>query len=130
MAPHATPQSDVSLNLALAVIASSTAPLLLLNGDLTVVAASKSFCRAFEIDPATAAGGPLAGLGSGEWNVPQLASLLTATASGYAEVDDYEIDLRRAGVADRRLVLNAQKLDYGNAEGIRLVVSVSDVTDA
>ncbi|MEJ0043247.1 MAG: sensor histidine kinase [Rhizomicrobium sp.] len=130
MAPHTTPHPDVSLNLALAVVASSTAPLLLLNGDLTLVAASKSFCRAFAIDPASVPGRPLHALGSGEWNVPQLTSLLTATASGYAEVDDYEIDLRRAGVGDRRLVLNAEKLDYGNADGIRLLVSVSDVTDA
>jgi two-component system, sensor histidine kinase PdtaS len=130
MAPHTTPHSDVSLNLALAVIASSTAPLLLLNGDLTLVAASKSFCRAFAIDPANVPGRPLRALGSGEWNVPQLISLLTATASGYAKVNDYEIDLRRVGVGDRRLVLNAQKLDYGNADSTRLLVSVSDVTDA
>jgi two-component sensor histidine kinase len=130
MAPHTTPHLDVSLNLALAVIASSTAPLLLLNGDLTLVAASKSFCRAFQISPANLSGRPLAALGSGEWNVPQLLSLLAATASGQAEVDEYEIDLRRAGVENRRLVLNAQKLDYGNADGVRLLVSVSDVTDA
>jgi len=34
------------------MIASSDAPLLLLDGDLSVVAASFSFCRAFHIDPA------------------------------------------------------------------------------
>jgi len=53
MAPHPVLHPDVALSLALAVIASSTAPLLLLNGDLTLVAASKSFCRAFGIDPAS-----------------------------------------------------------------------------
>ena len=57
-------------------------------------------------------------------------SLLEATASGYAAVDSYEIDLNREGREPRRLVLNAQKLDYGNGESIRLLVSVSDVTDA
>ncbi len=31
---------------------------------------------------------------------------------------------------NRRLVLNAQKLDYGNGESVRLLVAVSDVTDA
>ena len=55
MAPQSTLHPDVALNLALAVIASSTAPLLLLNGDLTLVAASNSFCKAFHIDPATVA---------------------------------------------------------------------------
>jgi two-component sensor histidine kinase len=131
MAPHSSASADLSLNLALAVIDSSTAPLLLLNGDdLTLIAASKSFCRAFQIDPATLPGLALRELGAGEWDLPQLISLLRATASGYAQVDGYEIDLRREGREDRRLVLNTQKLDYGNEESVRLLVSVSDVTDA
>ena len=131
MAPHSSISTDLSLNLALAVIDSSTAPLLLVNGDdLTLIAASKSFCRAFQINPATVTGLTLRELGDGEWDLPQLNSLLRATASGHAEVDGYEIDLRREGREDRRLVLNPQKLDYGNEESVRLLVSVSDVTDA
>ncbi len=131
MAPHATALTDISLNLALAVIASSAAPLLLLNGDdLTLIAASKSFCRAFQINPATVAGLTLRELGAGEWDLPQLTSLLRATASGHAEVDNYEIDLCREGHEDRRLVINPQKLDYGSEGNVRLLVSVSDVTEA
>jgi two-component system, sensor histidine kinase PdtaS len=130
MAPHALSHPDVALNLALAVIASSTAPLVLLNGDLRLVAASSSFCRAFKIDPAGLPGKALRELGAGEWNVPQLNSLLKATASGYAEIEGYEIDLCRAGQANRRLIINAQKLAYGNEENVRLLVAVLDVTDA
>jgi two-component sensor histidine kinase len=130
MAPQQTAHPDVALNLALAVIASSTAPLLLLNEDLTLIAASKSFCRAFQIEPASVANLPLRELGAGEWNVPQLTALLKATAAGYAEVEGYEIDLNRGGRESRRLVLNAQKLDYGSKESVRLLLSVSDVTDA
>jgi two-component sensor histidine kinase len=121
---------DVGLNLALAVIASSTAPLLLLDGDLTLIAASKSFCQAFQIDPSTVVGRPLRELGSGEWDIKQLISLLNTTASGHAKIESYEIDLRRKGREDRRLVLNAQKLDYGNEDSARLLLAVSDVTDA
>jgi two-component sensor histidine kinase len=130
MAPHPTTHTDVGLNLALAVIASSTAPLLLLDGDLTLIAASNSFCRNFQIDPSSVAGRPLRALGSGEWNLAQLMALLNATASGYARVESYEIDLRRKGREDRHLVLNAQKLDYGNDNSARLLLAVSDVTDA
>jgi len=127
---HAPP--DVALNLALAVIDSSTAPLLLLNGeDLTLIAASKSFCRVFQIDPASVPGHALRELGSGEWDAPQLVSLLKATASGIAEIESYEFDLRRDGRENRRLVLNARKLDYGEGEdNVRLLVAVSDVTEA
>jgi two-component sensor histidine kinase len=121
---------EAANGLALAVIASSNAPLVLLDGDLTVVAASTSFCRAFDIEPADAPGRPLLTLGDGEWDVPQLRSLLKATLSGQAAIDAYEMDLDRPGRQSRRLVLNAQKLDYPDADHIRLLLTVSDVTAA
>jgi len=83
-----------------------------------------------QIDPATVAGLSLRQLGAGEWDVPQVTSLLRATATGYAQVDSYETDLCREGHENRRLVLNAQKLDYGDGDHVRLLVSVLDVTDA
>ena len=128
MAPQVPPA--VALNLALAVVASSVAPLLLLDKDLMVVAASTSFCRTFQIAPEKAQGCQLAELGDGEWLVPQLSSLLKATAAGFAEVEGYEMDLVRPDRGDRHLVLNAKKLDYAGSEDVRLVLSVVDVTDA
>ena len=61
---------DGPLSLALAVVGSSTSPLVLLDGDLNVIAASTSFFTAFQIDPAGAEGEPFLGLGDGEWNCP------------------------------------------------------------
>jgi two-component sensor histidine kinase len=123
-------QHEGALSLALAVVASSNAPLLLLDGDLTVTAASASFCDAFQIDPATVSNRRVSDLGNGEWNVRQLSSLLKLTASGNASIHAYEIDLDREGQESRRLVLNAKKLDYADADQIRLLLSVSDVTEA
>ncbi|MDP2011935.1 MAG: histidine kinase dimerization/phosphoacceptor domain -containing protein [Phenylobacterium sp.] len=119
---------DSSLSLALAVVASSDSPLLLLDGDLRVIALSTSFLRAFGIDRDRAVGQPVTALGDGEWAVPQLISLLTATLSG-AVIESYEMDLRGPGGA-RALVLHAQNLDYGDADNPRLLLSVSDVTEA
>lgn len=123
-------EPEGGMNLALAVVASSNAPLLLLDGDLVVIAASESFCREFQIDPAQVSNGKLTDLGSGEWNSRRLSSLLQATATGSADIRAYEMDLTREGQEPRRLVLNAQKLQYGDTDGVRLLLSVSDVTDA
>lgn len=130
MAPHTPSNPDIALDLALAVIASSDAPLLLLNSALKIVAASRSFCRVFQIDPATIQGLSLTELGAGEWDIPQLSALLRATASGYAEVQDYEMDLKRENRGDRCLIVNAHKLDYTGGTDARLILAVSDVTDA
>ena len=119
----------MALGLALAVVASSTAPIVLLSGELTVIAVSRSFSRAFGIEPRGVEGRSLFELGDGEWNVPQLKNLLTLTATGDAEIDAYEMDLKGARGGDRRLVLSAQKLDYEDPGHVRLLLSVADVTD-
>lgn len=54
----------------LAVVMSSHEPLLFLSDDLRIIAASTSFCRAFEIDPASVAGRQLAELGQGSGQCP------------------------------------------------------------
>jgi two-component sensor histidine kinase len=122
--------SEAADSLAMAVIASSNAPVLLLDGDLRIIAASDSFRDTFDIDPDRTASRPLSELGKGEWAVPQLTSLLRATAAGSAEIASYEMDLVRAGKDNRRLVINARKLDYFDADNVRLVVSAADVTEA
>jgi two-component sensor histidine kinase len=122
--------SDTGASLAVALIESSQAPLLLLANDLTVIGASASFCAAFDIDPAGVAGTKLSALGSGEWSVPQLHSLLRATFAGAAAIEAYEMDLVREGKKTACLVLNAHKLDYSDEGPPRIVLAVSDITSA
>jgi two-component sensor histidine kinase len=114
----------------LAVIASSNEPLLFLAGDLTLIAASASFCRAFQINPENVPRSRLSDLGHGEWAAPQLISLLKATASGSANIEAYEIDLVRQGQPTRNLVLNASRLQGGDVGNVRLLMAVTDVTSA
>jgi two-component sensor histidine kinase len=121
-APHVEAAST------LAVIASSNEPLLFLGADLTVIAASASFCRVFQIDPTSVPGRQLSDFGAGEWALPQLSSLLRATASGSAQIEAYEIDLVRKGHGPRRLVLNARKLEDGDEVRVRLLLAITDVT--
>jgi two-component sensor histidine kinase len=114
----------------LAVVIASHEPLLYLSGDLKVIAASTSFCRAFGIDPATVSGKNLSRLGDGEWAMPELASLLKATASGGAAIEAYEINLERPDLEPRQLVANARTLDDGSTDHVRLLMAVNDVTEA
>ncbi|MCF2513973.1 PAS domain-containing protein [Sphingomonas sp. G124] len=122
--------ADTSPGLAMALVASSQAPLLLLDDDIAIVGASRSFCDAFGCDPDTVNGLALAKLGAGEWNAPQLHALLRATFSGAAAIDAYEMDLVREGQKPARLLLNALRLDYGDGEVPRVLLTVTDVTTA
>jgi two-component sensor histidine kinase len=117
-------------SLGMALVISSATPLLLLDADLVVKAASASFCSAFAIDPETVVGAELATLGAGEWAVPQLRSLLRATVAGSAAIQAYEFDLVRLGQTPHRLIVNANKLHYEGSDDIRIAVAILDVTDA
>jgi two-component sensor histidine kinase len=119
----------VTHNLALAILTSSAASALLLDEGLTVISASDSFYHAFALEPKAVKGHKLFDIGAGEWDVPQLRSLLAATLSGHTRIEAYEMDLK-GRAAPCRLVLNAQRLDYGEDEAIRMLLTITDVTEA
>ena len=121
--------SGIVDGLALALVTASSVPVLLLDAKLTVIAASSSFCQAFQIDPRNVPDHELSELGRGEWDTPSLRSLLRATSAGYAKVDAYEMDLKRKDREPRRLVLNAIKLETGDQRHVRLLLTISDITD-
>ena len=121
------PESSSSLGMALVV--SSITPLLLLDEQLIVQAASRSFCRSFSVNPDSVVGTELFALGGGEWDIPQLRSLLTATASGMAAIDAYELNMQRAGDPARCLIVNAYVPDRASDEALCIVVAVTDVTE-
>ena len=129
MASRTPLHPDAAQKLALAMVTSSEAPLLLLDGEFRVIVASESFCRSFQVDTDKVADLPIFEMGGGEWNVRQLRSLLKATISGQADVGAYEMDLVRDGQAPRQLVINARRLEFGETDSLRLLMTVTDVTD-
>jgi len=129
-APLSAQSGDAALSLTLAVVAASPGPLLLLDGHLTVLAASASFCANFDLDPLAAPGSSVFDLGEGEWSGRRLRSLLEATAAGVAQVGAYEMDLVRPGLGPCRLVIQARRLAYLDLEHVRVLVAVTDVTEA
>ncbi len=122
------PYPPAPANLASALIANSGTPLLLLDENLDVAAASPSFCAAFDVDPATC-DCSLAELGSGEWNIPQLLSLLKVTASGVAQIDEFALDLIREGLPTRHLIVSAKALHCVEKTDACLMLTACDVTE-
>ena len=123
-------QMKSTVSLARALINTSHLPLLLIDGDLRVLSASKSFCAAFDISQAEADGRLLTELGGGEWDMAALRNLLDSALSDGLDAGPYDVDLVRADQASRRLVLNVQLVDYDENQDARILLSVEDVTEA
>ena len=69
-------------SLALAMVAASGPPLLLIDGDLNLMTASASLSRDFHIDVSGSVGRSIFELDGGQWDTPQLHVLLNATLVG------------------------------------------------
>jgi PAS domain-containing protein len=62
--------------LAQAIVNTVREPLLVLDSNLRVVVASRSYCQTFQTTPEDTQGRMLYDLGAGEWNIPALRSCL------------------------------------------------------
>jgi len=124
------PTATIS-TLALALIISSQTPVLLLDKEIRIVAASTTFYRDFKIARQCGPRQKLAELGDGEWNLPKLNRLLRAIADGEPQVDAYEVALVRPGEPVCQLLLSAHRLDYQHEDDeVLIVLTVADVTAA
>jgi two-component sensor histidine kinase len=116
-----------SLDLGMALVRASRAPLVLLDAEMRIAAVSLSFCRAFDLTSDHIAGTELFALGDGEWDLAALRALLLEALAG-READDVAIDLVRPARDPCRLLVHAQLLDATPPP--RLVLSIVDVTVA
>lgn len=121
---------DIAFSLTLAVVTASPAPLLLLDGRLVVVAASLSFCDVFGLAPADVVGRPLYDLDAGGWDSPALRLAVDAAVVGQGAAEARDIDLKRPRQPVRNLIIQARRLVYLDLEQTRILIGVTDVTEA
>jgi len=121
---------DIALSLTLAIVRSSPAPLLLLDGQCNIIAASMSFCSVFGVDAVQVTGQSLYALDGGTWDNSELRSYLAATLSGEGKPAARDIDLQQPQRPVRHLIVQASRLTYLDLEQTRILVAVSDVTHA
>ena len=128
-ARHPSPE-DVALSLTLAVVTSSPAPLLLMDGQLQVIAASASFCDAFNATAPELVGQSFYTLEAARWDRPELRALIAATLAGEAAPGACDLEFKRPRKPVRHLIVQARRLTYLDLDQTRILLAVSDVTKA
>ncbi|MGD0462247.1 MAG: PAS domain S-box protein [Tepidisphaeraceae bacterium] len=102
--------------------------LLLLDADLCVKAASKSFYAAFKLGPDQMLGRKLADLGNGQWNIPALLTLLNELPETDGEFDDLEVDHDFPALGRRTMLVRARRLSGEDAQSGMILLSICDIT--
>jgi two-component sensor histidine kinase len=115
--------------LAHAIVDTVREPLVVLDDELRVVAASRSFYLTFRVDRNETQGKLLFELGDGAWDIPKLRLLLGKIIPERGEMEDYEVDHDFQDIGRRTMLLNARKVFYeiGSHANI-ILLGIEDVT--
>ena len=114
--------------LAQAIVDTIREPLLVLDKDLRVVAASRSFYRTFMVERQNVQGLPVYALGNGQWNIPELRLLLEKILPRATVMEGYEVEHDFSGLGRRKMLLNARKVFYEGNTGALILLAIEDVT--
>ena len=98
--------------LAKAIVDTVVDPLVVLDGDLRVITASRSFYLTFQVDRQETQGQLLYELGDGQWDIPKLKMLLEKRSPHQGVMEGYEVDREFPGIGRRTMLLSARKVFY------------------
>ena len=115
--------------LAQAIVDTIREPLLVLDKGLRVVTANRSFYLTFKMRRQDVQGLPMYALGNGQWNIPELRSLLADIAPQHAVMDAFEVERDFASIGRRTMLLNARKLFYAENGHTTILLAIEDVTE-
>ena len=117
-----------------AIVNTVREPLVVLDQDLRVIAASRSFYRTFKVTQKDTEGRLLYELGDGAWDIPKLRLLLgrilpTDGAIEAGAIEAYEIEHDFPGIGRRTMCLNARKVFYEKGSRGKILLGMEDITE-
>jgi chemotaxis protein methyltransferase CheR len=103
--------------------------LLVLDPDLTVRFANRSFCDTFAVTPEDTVGLKLYELGNGQWDIPELRSLIETVFPEHATIESFEVERIFPSIGRRVMVLNARKVYRPGKHTRQVLLAIEDVTE-
>ena len=118
-----------ALDYAESIINTVREPLIVLDSDLRVVFASRSFYDFFKVTPAETVGQLIYDLGNKQWDIPKLRELLETILPKKATFDDYEVDHVFSAIGRRLMLLNARRIPGPPDKPKIILLAIEDITE-
>src|SRR5712671_3577709 len=103
-------------------------PLLILDTTLRVRSGNRAFYQTFQVSPEETENRLIYELGNGQWDIPDLRTLLEDIVPMSSVFNDFELEHTFPVIGRRVMLLNARKLQAGH-HGELLVLAMEDVTE-
>jgi len=108
-----------------AAVIDEVPPLLVLDQDLSVVTANKSFCKCFKVDRSQAMNKRVYEIGNGQWNIPALRTLLEEVLPQKTFFKNFEVTHTFENIGTRTMRLSGRQVDHLQ----RILLSIEDITE-
>src|SRR5580658_6628212 len=115
-------------NYALNIVDTVREPLLILDTTLRVRSANRAFYQTFHVSNEETVGRLIYELGNGQWDIPDLRTLLEDIVPKSSVFNDFELQHTFPVIGRRVMLLNARKLQAGQ-HGELVVLAMEDVTE-
>ena len=113
------------------IVATVREPLLVLDVQLKVISASRSFYRNVLTTPEKTENELLYNLGNRQWDIPALRQLLEGVLSENKLFEDYPVEHEFPKIGHRKMLLNARQIEQEDhdQQGPLILLAIEDVTD-
>ncbi|MFN0100887.1 MAG: sigma 54-interacting transcriptional regulator [Bryobacteraceae bacterium] len=111
------------------VFATIRDPLLVLDGNLRVTTASRSFYQTFQVTPSITEGRLLHQIGDGEWDIPELRTLLEDIPPDESVFANFEVTKDFPSLGRRAMALSVRKLSREENPSGLILLTIEDITN-
>lgn len=111
------------------IIATLREPFVVLDRSLRVHTANTAFYRAFQVSKEETEGRFVYDLGNGQWDIPQLRTLLPQVMSTSSPIEDFAVEHVFPALGQRNMLLNARRFPPESDEPDLVLLAIEDVTD-
>ena len=111
------------------IIATLREPFVVLDKSLRVRTANAAFYRDFHASKEETEGRFVYDLGNGQWDIPQLRTLLSQVLSNSHPVEDFEVEHAFPTLGRRNMLLNARRFPPESNDPDLVLLAIEDITD-
>jgi len=111
------------------IVATVREPLLVLDGDLRVQSASRSFYENFRVTPEGTENRLLYDLGNRQWDIPALRRLLEEVLPQENQVNDFSVEHEFEHIGKKTMLLNARRLIRATDQTPLILLAIEDITE-
>ena len=111
------------------IIATVHEPVLILDKNIRIKSANKSFCKMFHVMEDDIIGLSLYKLGDNEWNIPRLRELLEDIVPKNVRFHDFEVEHLFPVIGQKTMLLNAHRIIQQSQNEELIVLTIADITE-